>query len=405
MLNPINLFNQNLYVNAPKNAFPQTNPIKSGLKLNADIFEHSVSNISFTSVDDTKIGRAVRELGGVPCPYTGIPMINGKEISHLTKGCFEGPSQNTVIMLKPFEDRMHPVEKQVFSIIEGLSKENPNKNIRELLDTVRDEHLDNVKSQEYDILGRMYNVKLSNKNDRKNMDKLITESIDIIDKQDENYIFRRRRFMDKFSNITSKMMNKKEVAELTEIAEELPRAHDNADAFIVKFTQKDPKTKKEKTPYQLGMALLQSSVGSIEHIRPRHPQGGLPAGKDILSNYLYASRAANTGRKNMPLDEYVTKNPQVKENLQKHIDAVIDKINAGEVMQDYKAYPILVAKTVEDESKGLVVLDTSNLKVSKKEIKETMDKAGLNKPAKPNKPVKPSSVKKPTKGHKLCLDA
>ena len=52
----------------------QSNPIRMN-GLQSDTFVRSASNISFTSVDDTKDGRAIRELGGVPCPYTGVPMI------------------------------------------------------------------------------------------------------------------------------------------------------------------------------------------------------------------------------------------------------------------------------------------------------------------------------------------
>lgn len=386
MLNPLNIINQNTNVNTYRNIFPQTNPIQCGFStLKADIFEHNVSNISFTSVDNTKVGKAIRELGGVPCPYTGIPMINGKEISHLNKTNLSTSSEKAIKLLKPFKSRMHPVEKEVFTIIEELSAKQPKKNMRELLDTVRDEHLDKVKLQEYDILNRMSKVKLENEKDKEKLNALIGETVTIIDKQDENYIFRRRKFIEKLNQITSTMKNEKEAQALTDLAEEIPRAHDNVSSFIVKFTQKDPKTKKEKTPFQIGISLVQSSVGSIEHIKPRNPIDGSTGGKDELPNYLYASRSANVGRKNMPLDKFIEKNPEIKKNMQKYIDVVIDKINRGKVMKDFKAYPLLVAKTVEQESKGLIKLDTSRLNVSKKDIEKTLVEAGIKKPRKPRK--------------------
>ena len=206
------------------------------------------------------------------------------------------------------------------------------------------------------------------------MYKLLHEAVDIIDKQDENYIFRRRRFMEKLNVITNNMTDKESAKGLQNIAEELPRAHDNMSAFIIKFTQKDPKTKLEKTPYQIGISLVEPSVGSLEHVKPRHPQDNSQGGKNLYSNYLYASKEWNTRRRNMPLDKWVEQNPQIKDNMQAYIDAVIKKINTGKALQNCKVYPIIIAKTLEQESNGLIKLDTSKLKLSKKEISQGLAK-------------------------------
>ena len=315
MLNPISVSLNSVQKNMFGNNC-QTNPIRMQSLLKADTFvrSNSVANISFTSVDDTIVGKSIRELGDVPCPYCGTRVINGKEISHLNKKNLGGASKQAVRLLKPFEDRMHPVEKQVFNLIEDLSKKDPNKNLRQLLDKVRPQHLEIVKQQEYDILNRMsdFNGKnVKDKKDNEKVDKLLHEAVDIIDEQDENYIFRRRRFMEKLNVITNNMADKESAKGLQDIAEELPRAHDNMSAFIIKFTQKDPKTKLEKTPYQIGISLVEPSVGSLEHVKPRHPQDKSKGGENIYSNYLYASKEWNTRRRNMPLDKWVEKNPQI----------------------------------------------------------------------------------------------
>ena len=375
MLNPISVL-QSKFIVPDYSAKTMSNPVKN-TGLQADVFVRSAANISFTSVDDTKEGKAIRELGGVPCPYTGVPIINGKEVSHLNKNTLSGTAQESVALLKPFEDRMQPVEKQVFGIIEGLSKKNPKKNLRQVLDLVRPQHLENIKTHEIEILDKMYDVKIEDKKDSDKVFNLLYESKDIIDKQDANYIFRRRRFMEKLDGITANMKEQDKAQQLKDIAEELPRAHDTVSSFIVKFTQKDPNTKKEKESWQIGQALVSSSVGSIEHIRCRHPKDGSEPGANDISNYIYASKAANSLRGNTPLPQWIKKHPEVKGYMQQYMDAVIEKINKKEAMKNFRAYPIIVSKTLERESEGMIKLDTSKLKVSKQEVNEALIKYGF----------------------------
>ena len=393
MLNPINMYMPNLV--QTKAVAYQSNPIKMN-GLQSDTFVRSVSNISFTSVDDTKDGRAIRELGGVPCPYTGVPMINGKEISHLNKENLSGKSSDAIALLKPFEDRMQPVNREVFGILEELSKKYPNNTLRQNLNLVRGEHLEKIKNIEYDVLDKMAGVKIKDEKDSEKVLNLLFESKDIIDKQNENYIFRRRRFMEKLGNVTKDMKEQDKAEELKSIAEGLPRAHDTVSSFIVKFTQKDPRTRIEKTSWQLGLALVESSVGSIEHVKCRHPKDGSKAGANDISNYIYASRGANSLRRNTPFPEWIKTHPEVKENMQKYMDGVIDKINSKKAMKNFKAYPVVIAKTIENESNGEIKLDTSKLKISKKEANEALIKYGL----KTRKQVKTEAQQERTSGHK-----
>lgn len=370
MLNPINVSFKN-YVSLPSLMAKPVAP-KGLQKLDKDVFEHSAVNISFTSVDNSKIGDAIRELDDVPCPYCGIKLINGKEFAQLQKQNYELPADKVLGSFKKYEDRMHPVEKQVFNLLEDLSQKSPKKTIRQLLDTQRDKHLQNLKSQEFCIFDEITDCSktLKNKEDAKAICTLIDESREIVNKQDANYIFRRKRLLEKLDAITSNMQEKDKAEEISKIADKIPRGHDNIDAFIVKFTQKDTRTKEQKSSKQIAMALIEPSVGSLEHIRPRHPQDGSEGGKNTFSNYLYASKEWNTRRKNMPLDKWVEKNPQIKENMQKYMDAVIEKINTHKALKGCKVYPIIAAETVAYESKGLIQLDVSKLKISEKEKKD-----------------------------------
>lgn len=353
-----------------------SNPILTSKAMSDCFVKNSVANVSFTSVDDSFVGKAIRELGDVPCPYSGINLIAGKELTPLTKEKMKQPSSEVIPLLKPFKSRMHRVEREVFSLMESLSKKNPEKNIRQLLDIARPDCLKRVKDNEYRILSDIskYGKRYLKEDEYARLSKLIDETVKIINEQNENYIFRRRKFIDKITKISNSISNEKHANKLIEIAEQIPQANENLDAFVIKYSQKNPKNNTERKPHNIAMALLRPSVGSLEHIVPRHPSDGSPGGTNKFSNYIYACCELNSLRKNMPLAEWVEKNPDVPQNMQKYIDAVIEKINKKQAMQNCRVYPLLVAKTLYKESNGKINLDVSKLKLSPEEIKSEMEK-------------------------------
>ena len=79
----------------------------------------------------------------------------------------------------------------------------------------------------------------------------------------------------------------------------------------------------------------------------------------------------------MPLPQWIKKHPEVKGYMQQYMDDVIEKINHKQAMKNFRAYPIIVAKTLEKESEGMLKLDTSKLKVSKQEVNEALVRYGL----------------------------
>ncbi|MGN0017860.1 MAG: hypothetical protein ACI37S_02345 [Candidatus Gastranaerophilaceae bacterium] len=380
MIGPLGVYFNN--INVPKFSSKvqnQTNPIKMVDRTpscDAFVRNPSVLNLSFTSVDGSIVGKTIRELGDVPCPYSGIRIINGKELTPLTKAKLNAPSKDVIPLLEPFKDRMHPVEKEAYCLLKGLSKKNPQKNLRQLLDGVRPQYLKKIKEKEYEVLSEMgkYGKRRLSAEENKKLNNYIESTIKIINDQDENYIFRRRKFIEKLDNVTADFKNKNDVKVLKEMAEEIPKGNGNLSAFVVKYSQKNPKNSRDMTPYQIGMALLRPSVGSLEHIVPRHPQDGSQGGTNKYSNYIYACCELNSMRKNMPLDQWIEEHPEIPKNMQKYIDAVIDKINNKQAMQNCRVYPILVAQTLKKESKGLIDLNVSRLKLSKAEINTEMER-------------------------------
>lgn len=65
-------------------------------------------------------------------------------------------------------------------------------------------------------------------------------------------------------------------------------------------------------------------TATIEHIIP-----SVCGGKNEYSNYLVVKRSRNMQRSDTPLDEYIEKHPEVKENIIKSVNSKEGKIIEG----------------------------------------------------------------------------
>lgn len=89
--------------------------------------------ISFTSIQNSSKLRALFAYG-LPCIYTGIPMIDSKQLSKMLKNqVFIRPSKEVIEILSKYEDSFIGMEARAFEVLKERAKIHPNKNISELL--------------------------------------------------------------------------------------------------------------------------------------------------------------------------------------------------------------------------------------------------------------------------------
>lgn len=304
------------------------------------------SSLSFINAGKTSF----RNFVNIPCPCCGIKMLPMTSFyENFTERALSKPGKEVVKALSIFEGNMHPTEKKCFNLFEELSEQNPLKNLQELLITVKPEHLKKLIGKQIKILneiGKM-GAELSDKSAQ-----LLIKRTNIARNKiiipDEYNIFEIKPLISSLLNFKDIVPEKDVANKILEKANELPRARNDISAFVVKYSR--------RTPEEIGRRLLSSSVGTIEHIRPRTHKG-LNMGK----NYLLECAECNNTRSSIPFDKWLKMRPEMVKNLQTYMDEIIKQTNSG-ILRGYDWYPREVAATLEKESKGVVKLDISKAK-------------------------------------------
>ena len=77
----------------------------------------------------------------IPCLCCGKEMLHPDIYMNLMeKKELSGKADDAIKILEPFENIMHPVERQVFNMLKSLSAKYPDKNFKELLEIKKDIH-------------------------------------------------------------------------------------------------------------------------------------------------------------------------------------------------------------------------------------------------------------------------
>ncbi len=299
-------------------------------------------------------------LKDVPCPCCGGKMIISKEFSQkLTDDVLLQTSSYAVKHLGQLQEYMHTVEKACFDKIREVSKKNPNGNLQEILLKILPEHLKRLKLNQFKVLDKIDAMSNDLSIDSALKLRQITTNARFIIMEDTNFSpFKRKPLLAAMSSLKEELPEKDIATKICETINDLPSSSNDLSAFIVKYSRRSPR--------EIGQRLISPSVVTVEHVNPQHPLEGVSKGENNPRNYMLECAGCNSKRGNTPLDEWIHKNhAEMLVNVQKYIDFIIDKINS-KVLVNYESYPEDVAKTLREQSKGLIELDVSRLNVHPK---------------------------------------
>ncbi len=130
-LNGVNGHNQSL---ALKKKSKGNNNLRSDLpKRTDDLYFMPSYQIAFTSIQNSSKLRTLFKYN-LPCIYSGVPMIDPKQVSRLIKsGVFEKDAKDVAEILSRYKESYSGMEERVVGIISARSKIHPNETLKQLL--------------------------------------------------------------------------------------------------------------------------------------------------------------------------------------------------------------------------------------------------------------------------------
>ena len=296
-------------------------------------------------------------------------MLSGSDVKRSLALPPHTPSAQVIPVLKRYEESLHDVEKGAFHLLEALSQEYPENNLRQLFDIVRPEHLKILQQDEQKIIDRIRTIGtyLSPASEEK-LAITLNEAENFIKNDDHNSIFKRRMFIGKIGDVTTDLPEKDIGDTIFKIAHEMPRAGNSQSAFIVKYSEKNPANGVERDSHSIIQGILMPSVGTIEHVKARSPLVKKGGGANEMKNYMLECSQCNGMRNCMDFKDFVNCHPEFfGVHAQRYIDAIIERLNRGE-LYGFERYPLQISRTLRRQSKGKVKLDISKLNLPEHKI-------------------------------------
>lgn len=283
----------------------------------------------------------------IPCLCCGMEMLHPDIYTYiLDNHKFRGKSSEVIKELEPFENIMHPVEKQVYNMLKSMSEKYPDKDFQQLLVMKKSVHeLALVKIQSIIFNKISFYRRILPKKTARQLRKLIIKTNDIIFDPEPHKPFSRRIFIHKIKTIAGGIENKKIKEEIIEIARRLPRSSDEVCAFVVKNARKRPEV--------IALNLIHPSVGTFEHLMPKCMKG-----QNNSLNFALECTYCNNSRHHYPISVQVEENPYMPENAQLHIDKLISLCKKDLCKKEYVEN---LSKILETLSDGIIETDIKNL--------------------------------------------
>lgn len=280
-------------------------------------------------------------------------------------------NKKVFLMLNKFKKQMHPTEKKAFEVIEKAHKKNKNLSMRLLVQSLRPQYIKKLQKEQFIALDNIGLVidKLP-KEESEKIKELLNRSKSIIIADASDDPFRRKVFIAKAHAIIDPLPKSDVKFEILRIMNKLPNSSTSVSAFIVKYSGYVKVFNKNTSQFELksrsskgiGEGFICKSQNSLEHVKAKSAIRSVK-NKNNPSHLTFECAGCNNARGHTPLDEWVMLNPQMPKNTQKAFNSLIKISNSGKHgIVRYEWYIRDLANTFEQESKGLIKVDTSKLK-------------------------------------------
>ena len=303
----------------------------------------------------TSAGKPLRKIKNLTCPYRGIKIIPSDMIKGFEKNLAKCvTAEDAVRLLSNYKKNMLPVEKAIFCIFKDFVLLNPDDDLQNCLEMIKQNCLMKLKLEEFEVLDDVDRLtkKLSPQTALKIRAKT-TKCRQIILSEKKTDTFKRKTFLNSLEEIIPKENEREIFNDIKNKALFLPTSESSRNAFVVKYSNRNQT--------EITRRIFIASTGSIEHITPAS-LGGL----NTIGNFLLTTASGNRYRENMPLTEYIKRFPKIPEYMQMYVDDIIEEIHNGG-LQGNETYPYKIKKKLMEESDGRIMVSLSKYKYTEED--------------------------------------
>lgn len=274
-------------------------------------------------------------------------------------------------VVQKHKDALFPPEKSIFETIKKHHEKHPDKSLGEIVQTLRPMYENFLIDENMTIIESIEKLvpNLSEKNKEVAVE-LINEAKDSIYNKQGSATFNNKNFVRTFWKMRKDTSDERLAGNIIKIAASFPTPETSANAFFIRFFPSNIKVgEKAKSNGSVQQAdkdivqrLMIRSLASVEHIKPQNDFYGSPAEMNSIENLALAHSHCNNDRAHSDLSNYVKKHPSLSRYIQKQVDFIIDMINKH-VLKNCDNYPKSIRAAYLSESKGLIDIDISKLKI------------------------------------------
>lgn len=320
----------------------------------------------------------------LPCPCCGDLMMPPQLMDKIRVNITDTASE-TIDLLKNFKNFMHPVEKQIYTMLEAGNKKHPNLDFHEILRKKYQRAERQLVLQQTAILSDigLYGRDRLCEEHFNELSKIIEKTYQNILTKNNSKTFSRKTFIGEFEAFAEKIIShssepkyktnpyKNFLNKILETAYTLPTSYNSVHAFIVKYA------KDKYTHRNIAERILSGSEATIEHALPQYL-----GGKTKFSNLINECARDNHARRHDDVIQQIREYPQMPQNMQKHFDKLISLSKRNKVD---KSYITEIAMTYYKLSKGLIDIDVSGLWKQERKVKQKNKYADNKKDITPTK--------------------
>jgi len=311
---------------------------------------------------------ALKEISGIPCIYCNEIMKTTKEQKIFGKEVAELSGEKLRAKIEFIKDMKNEKNEDLFPFVQNLARlltekslEHPRGNLQELLIEMFPPAEEKLIQHQTEILNKLPEIfdKLTGETKEKAFDKLDKINA-VLHHENQELLFKKKPILESFKKLQKAETDPENQIHLEEAFQtlvKLPRAVDNTNAFIVKYSRRSSR--------EIGEVLLDPFLSSAEHLIP-DSQGG----SSKQYNLVGAHKHCNEDRNVEEFTSVIEKRPVIIANTKNQVRIVSEKLKNYEISFILNRWPGQISRTLKKITNGVIDINTRDFNYDNKTLEK-----------------------------------